>query len=221
MFVDPSGHFFSMRSLTSAMSIMNTLNNVYTVASIGVDIVGGNYAGASKAIMEEVVSSKLGRIRAIGYLGKRGLAMFYKMFRKGRAPKLNLTSAHSSKVLRENLELLGFSGNGSAAHHIIGSGKAAEPANKILRRSGININSPSNGVFLPNTRIWRVSPATPHIGGHNGDYWKFVNGKLERAVSGKTPGTDEYKWAVINALSEIRLKLLTGQLTLNKHIPYN
>ena len=116
---------------------------------------------------------------------------------------------------------MGFSGNGSAAHHIIGSGRASKPARDILDRAGININSPSNGVFLPNTRVWRTSPASPHIGGHNSDYWNMVNGKLKKAVAGKTPGTDAYKWAVIDAISEIRLKLLTGQITLNKHVPFN
>ncbi len=49
----------------------------------------------------------------------------------------------------------------------------------------------------------------------------MVNEKLEKAVAGKTPGTDAYKWAVIDAISEIRLKLLTGQITLNKHVPFN
>ena len=42
-----------------------------------------------------------------------------------------------------------------------------------------------------------------------------------RAVRGKTPGTDAYKWATIDAISKIRLKLLTGQVSLNKHLPYN
>jgi hypothetical protein len=194
---------------------------MYTIASIGIDIAGGNYTGASKAILEEIVSSKLGRIRAVGNLGRRGIAMFAKIFRKGKPPVLNLTSAHNSKILAENMRQLGFSGNGSAAHHIIGNGKGSKIARDILDNAGININSPSNGVFLPNTKIWRTSPATPHIGGHNGAYWKMVNATLKEAVSGKTAGTDAYKWAVIDAISKIRLKLLTGQISLNKHQPFN
>jgi len=73
-------------------------------------------------------------------------------------------------------------------------GRYSRPANEILRNAGININSPSNGVFLPNTRTWRTSPSSPHIGGHNKAYFDMVNEKLSRAVAGKTPGTDAYKW---------------------------
>ena len=116
---------------------------------------------------------------------------------------------------------LGFSGNASAAHHIIGSGAKAKYAKSILNNAKININSPSNGVFLPNKKTLRTSPASPHIGGHNSAYWKMVDAALEKAVRGKVAGTDDYKWAVISAISEIRLKLLTGQISLNKHQPFN
>jgi len=229
MYIDPSGHFFSMSSFSvgGILSSMNNLSNMYTIASIGVDIAGGNYAGAAKDIMEEVVSSKLGRIRAVGNLGKRGVSLFSSLFSKGKLPTLNLTeTAHSSSVLAQNMKALGFNGNASAAHHIIGSGKKGKVAKDILENAKININSPSNGVFLPTKPRkkypkWRTSPASPHIGGHNGNYWKTVDQTLKKAVAGKKVGTDAYKWAVIDAISEIRTKLLTGQLTLNKRMPYN
>ena len=219
MYVDPSGNFFSMGgfSLGGMLSSMNTLSNVYTVASIGIDIAGGNYAGAAKDIMDEVVSSKLGRIRAVGNLGSRGVAMFASLFGGKKIPKLDLSSAHSSTTLAKNMKELGFNGNASAAHHIIGSGAKSTDAKRILDNAGININSPSNGVFLPNTKTWRTSPASPHIGGHNDDYWNLVNRTLEKSVRGKTVGSPAYKWAVIDAVSEIRTKLLTGQISVNKN----
>jgi len=220
LYVDLSGHM-SMPGLMNTLSIMSTLSNVYTVASIAIELGTGNYVGAGKNIAVEIVSAKLGRIRMVGAMTERGVALFANIFRRGKPPKLNLSSGHSSTILAENMKALGFHGSASAAHHIVGSGRYSRPANEILRNAGININSPSNGVFLPDTKIWRTSPASPHIGGHNKAYFDMVNEKLSRAVVGKTPGTDAYKWAVINAISEIRLKLLTGQVTLNKNMPFN
>jgi len=46
-------------------------------------------------------------------------------------------------------------------------------------------------------------------------------GTRKKAVQGISPGTDAYKWAIIDAISEIRLKLLTGQISLNKLQPFN
>jgi len=54
--------------------------------------------------------------------------------------------------------------------------------------AGDTINFPSNGVFLPDTKIWRTSPASPHIGGHNKAYFDMVNEKLSRAVGLKGTG---------------------------------
>lgn len=57
--------------------------------------------------------------------------------------------------------------------------------------AGIDINSPSNGVFLPFTKLGRNVPATPHIGGHSPKYWDTVNTTLENAVKGLNPnGSD-------------------------------
>jgi len=133
-YVDLSGKFFSMSSFTlgGTLSSMNTLSNIYTVAPIGVDIAGGNYTGAAKDIVDEVVGSKLGRIRAVGNLGNRGLAMFSRLFTKGRLPALTFDGIHSSNTLRKNMNALGIMGNrsNSRAHHIIGSGKDSEDSKK-------------------------------------------------------------------------------------------
>lgn len=81
-----------------------------------------------------------------------------------------------------------------------------------MDNANIHINSPLNGVFLPNAnRAWQTNPfpnATPHLGGHTNQYKEMVNEILKDAVAGKTPGTKEYKAAVVNALTKIRVKLL-------------
>lgn len=91
--------------------------------------------------------------------------------------------------------------------------------------SGAAHHITSNGVFLPMSKLGASIPTTPHIGRHNQAYWDEVNRILETAVSGLPNSTKaekrNYKWAVINAISEVRLKLLSGQLQVNKHTSSN
>lgn len=208
-----------MISITNSMVVMNTLDTAYTYASIAVDLGTGNYVGASMDIAEEIANAKLGRVRWIGTISDRGVTMFSNvLWRNGIPPALDLNSLHAPAILRDNLKKLGFNGAGNAAHHIVANLQRADIAKGIMQRAGINPNAPSNGVFLPNTTSSTVMPITsPHVGSHNYAYYDHVNVTLLNAVENLTPGTKAYKQAVVNALTDIRLQLLTGQLSLNKH----
>jgi hypothetical protein len=86
--------------------------------------------------------------------------------------------------LGRNLQAIaGFRPPGSAAHHIVGSGRRSKEAKSILEKHGININSPLNGVFLPNCkRKGKTSTASAlHCGGHSGKYFDEVNDRIRMA----------------------------------------
>jgi hypothetical protein len=61
--------------------------------------------------------------------------------------------------------------NGNQAHHIVGN--ATPLANAKLKKFGIDINDPENGIFLPsNTRSGLRG--TNHRGGHTDDYYNYI-----------------------------------------------
>lgn len=96
----------------------------------------------------------------------------------------------------------------AGAIHVAGSDDTAQAARDVLSRNGININSPMNGAFLPGCGNGRALGAV-HCGGHSGDYLREVNLRL---ISAEAHGG---KLGVLNALSEIKIELLSGTMQIN------
>ena len=200
--VDPDGYIAV--SVSEVITVTNVASNLYTAATISINIFTGNYVVAGGQIAEEIVYAKLGALgRPVAKLGKRGIAVFYRAF--GRNISLKLGRAASSAVLHQNLRAVGVSRPPlTAAHHIV-AGKANKKARAILERFDIDINSPVNGVYLPRNEL---SPAIGalHGGGHLKAYHKEVLDRLEAAAASGD------KIQVLNELGQIKMDLLTGVL---------
>ena len=120
---------------------------------------------------------------------------------------LDALGLHCSKKLAKNLIAHQIvRPPNTAAHHIVGSGKRAKPANDILMKYGIDVDSHVNGVFLPRNSNSSV-PGLQHTGRHTNDYIDRVN--MEIVAAEKIGGKD----AVLNQLDQIRDKLLNGTYT--------
>lgn len=114
---------------------------------------------------------------------------------------------HCSKKLANNLIANGTKRPpNTAAHHIVGSGERAKPANDILAKHGIDVDSHVNGVFLPNSGT-SSAPGLLHTGRHTNDYIDRVNREI--AEADRIGGKD----AVIAQLDKIRKALLNGTYT--------
>ncbi len=197
--IDPSGYI----TMGSLLTGLNTASNLYTAGTVAVNILTGNYLAAAGTVAEEVVFSKLGFLgRPVAKLSNRALRLFYRIW--GRSVKLTLGAGHSPRVLGRNLEAVGATRPpNTAAHHIVaGNSPKARAAQRVLDEHGIDINSPTNGVFLPNSRSSDAFGAL-HTGGHTDDYFELVN---ERIVSASASGN---KIDVLNELGRIKIDLLT------------
>nr|WP_277600919.1 polymorphic toxin-type HINT domain-containing protein [Paenibacillus whitsoniae] len=111
------------------------------------------------------------------------------------------------------------------AHHIIPAGESfpsAISAREILKEFHIDVNSPTNGVWLPKnpgeafTSVeWSDSIAS-HNGRHIEAYYIYVDQKLQTAVN--RGGTDEQITVRIEqTIEEIRQELLTGKIKLHSY----
>ena len=202
---DPSGR----TTLQEVMTGLNTIGTVHTVATIGVNIVTGNYAVAGGMIAEEIVYSKLGALgKPIASLSKQALGVFYSVFR-GKL-KLRLGELPSGDALAHNLQQVGVKrppGDIEAHHIVAGTSRHHHDARVVLQRYGIDINSANNGVFLPSCGTSGAIGAI-HCGGHTRDYFDAV---AERIVTAGASG----KIAVLNELGSIKLELLQGTMKIN------
>ncbi|BCD08012.1 TPA: WXG100 family type VII secretion target [Bacillus cereus] len=120
----------------------------------------------------------------------------------------------ASKILREELKDAGIEPPpySNAAHHLTPwNDSRAEKAQKLLREFGIDHDSAANGVFLPYKINEYVTTEVLHIGKHSSEYILEV----ERVLSlvKKRGGTQE---DAVEALHDIRERLLDGELKLNK-----
>ncbi len=131
--------------------------------------------------------------------------------------------AQNSDILRAELKNAGIQPPpyGNAAHHIVAADEPlAQPARDILKEHGIDVNSASNGVFLPYGKKESnsyISTETQHNGSHVGDYYEYVNKKLQgtiKKIEGKG-GTVTSK-DITKTLDDIRKGLLDGTVKLNK-----
>lgn len=129
---------------------------------------------------------------------------------------LNLNhSEKNAKILRDNMlkimspqtrKLINNPNNKNQAHHIIGNStpKAAE----TLKKYGININDPMNGIFLPYNGNSGLK-GTVHNGGHTADYYDYVENLFLNCKS---------KQDCYEVLDKIKSDLYNGKIELyNKH----
>lgn len=205
-YTDPSG-LLTLGELTTGINV-NSLANVYTVADITFQVATGNFVGAGKQVVEEVVYSRFG-----GAFGKKlvkytdqHLKLLFRAANRQLVRPLKLGLAPSPRALSDNLIAVGVHRpKGVQAHHIVGgvtdAGKATQ---RRLRALDIDLNSPTNGVFLPGCGQ-SGAIGMIHCGKHTRDYEETVRRLVEQA------GND--KVSVLNALSEIRLELLNNTFT--------
>ena len=91
--------------------------------------------------------------------------------------------------------------------------KEAEESCRILEEYGIDLNSASNGVFLPYIKNNFVTTEAMHCGGHLDSYHDKVERMiLEQVKIGKNLGYSKLKIQklICNELQEIRIELLKG-----------
>ena len=121
----------------------------------------------------------------------------------------------NSQVLRENmLKIMSpktrklVNSNGNQAHHIIGN--RTPKAAAILKKYGIDINDPMNGIFLPSNGDSGLK-GTVHLGGHTQDYYNYVENLFLNCKS---------KQDCYDVLDKIKADLYNGKIKLydtNKH----
>jgi hypothetical protein len=127
--------------------------------------------------------------------------------------KLILIDTPNADILRKNMYLTmdknsvqicqGF--GGTAAHHVIeGSDKAAVRSRIILKKFGININAPENGILLPDGKN-SIYKGSMHRTSHTPEYSEYVYNKVKDVKS---------KDELIATLTEIKHELYSGKLNL-------
>lgn len=121
---------------------------------------------------------------------------------------INLIFKKPSEILADNIEKeTGIKRpDGAAAHHIAAHGHTND-ANKdslrILDRFGINVNSASNGVYLPD-RVDSQVPGAYHRSLHNDKYFQEVNRRLRDAETiGSREAIEETLRSIGKSLTKI------------------
>lgn len=105
---------------------------------------------------------------------------------------------------RENENLVNAFG-GAAAHHVVpGDDPRAKACRKILEKFKIDINSPENGILLPE-KSNSIFKGTLHKTGHSDHYIKSVYVRLKDCKS---------KEEAVEALYQIKYDLYNGKLML-------
>lgn len=123
-------------------------------------------------------------------------------------------SGSPSEILRAELKDAGVTTppNANQAHHIIPEGMDIPELNEaraIMNRYGVDLNSASNGVFLPNAKdLPHAGSATVHSGSHTAEYARYVANAIKRA--NPTSAAD-----ITEVLNRLRKELLNGTLKLN------
>ena len=205
--IDPSGNFgIGGFSFGGALTSFNTLANFYTIGSIAFDVATGNYAGAAEDLASELICSKFGK--ALCGFVKKQLGFFFKAT-KINVSKLKLGNAHSADFLDNNMKVSGiFRPPGTQAHHVVGKAyPSGAQTVALLQKRNIDINSPMNGVYLPNCNS--SMKGAVHCGLHSEAYADMINNRLLAADA--RGGRDE----ILRELDDIRRELLSGLISLN------
>lgn len=114
---------------------------------------------------------------------------YTKIMSSSNPPKLKLGYDKDGGILRQNMlevmppnarKVIENAKNPSQAHHIIGN--STPKAYEILKKYGIDINDPMNGIFLPSTGDSGLKGVV-HVGGHNYKYYEYIESMFENCKS--------------------------------------
>ena len=126
---------------------------------------------------------------------------------RGRSKKTGRGSRTTVKVSRtrlaRNLESAGHTRpSGTAAHHMVAGDARAQPAQRVLKKYGVDIDAADNGVFLPRDRN-SPNPGNAHVHStlHTDAYYAKVNRIMSRVTS---------RAEATQALDQIRRQLQNG-----------
>lgn len=150
------------------------------------------------------------------YSGKTGdeIADFYVSKVASKTRMSGNFSGSPSEILRAELKDAGVITPPylHQAHHIIPEGMDVTELNEaraIIQRYEVDLNSASNGVFLPQAAdLLHAGSATVHSGNHTAEYARYV----AKAITDANPQSTADVVAVLNDLRE---QLLNGTLRLN------
>ena len=151
--------------------------------------------------MQELVCTRFGK--ALCAAAQRGLGLFCNAIKCTKfASKLIRGAPSSGTVLGKNLEISGIPRpSGSQAHHIVGGvtrdGKATRAR---LAKFDIDVNSPSNGVFLPGCK-GSNAVGMIHCGKHTAEYELAVAERIDHLNT---------REEILSAFVDIRNELLHG-----------
>lgn len=186
---------------------------------------------AYKRLSESRIYRAYGRARYGGIKTQAVTNKQYKSFKK-KNPAINapIDEAKDAKKLGDNMKKVGGNKQRKAAikeyshskkvngpnkrcvaeaHHVVaGNSPAAEKSREILAKTGVGINDPRNGVWLP-TSNKSIFKGVKH-GRHTKDYDEEVYRRLKEAVD--KFGYDEDK--IMDVLDDIKKELLNGDLEL-------
>jgi len=133
----------------------------------------------------------------------------------------NKKNKANSKILDEQLQNAGIEkpDYNCAAHHIV-SDRTMPNATKALNDYGIDINSATNGVYLPtaNADSSKVTTEVVHSGPNGKDYKDALETSIPDIVENMenvNASYNEIQAALENELNNTRAKLLTGELKIN------
>ena len=133
----------------------------------------------------------------------------------------NKKNKANSKILDEQLQNAGIEkpDYNCAAHHIV-SDRTMPNATKALNDYGIDINSATNGVYLPtaNADSSKVTTEVVHSGPNGKDYKDALETSIPDIVENMenvNASYNEIQAVLENELNNTRAKLLTGELKIN------
>ena len=92
--------------------------------------------------------------------------------------------------------------NGSQAHHIVGNRTPIAAAK--LKKYGIDINDPRNGIFLPDSGESGLKGVV-HKGNHSNDYYDYIEQRFANCKS---------KEECLEVLDDVKNELYTGKIKL-------
>ena len=123
-------------------------------------------------------------------------------------------SGSASEILRAELKNAGVvpPPYSNQAHHIIPEGMDIPELNEVralMKKYGVDLNSASNGVFLPaSPNLPHAGSATVHRGSHTIEYARYV---AKAIIDVEPQSADD----IVDVLNSLRKKLLNGTLKLN------
>lgn len=128
--------------------------------------------------------------------------------------KLKLTETPNAAILKQNMFIamdkkscdISNAFGGNAAHHVIeGSDISAQKSRELLKRFNININSPENGILLPENTESSIYKGAIHKTQHTKEYSEYIYNQIKDVST-----RDE----MITKLIDLKHDLYSGKLNL-------